>query len=141
MQSTVEFPFDCRRTFDLVADIERYPEFVPGWLSVEICRRAETTIEVRQVVRAAGVRLAFESVATLEPPHRIVIAARKGVFDVFEIEWHFDGGSRGCRVTLKTRVALRNRLLQAVLVPVLERQHREIVRSFEREAKRRYGSG
>jgi len=126
--------------FDLVADIERYPEFVPGWQSVEISGRSETMMEVRQVVRVAGFRFAFDSVAMLERPRRITIVARKRVFEVFEIVWEFDGGARGCRVTLTTHVALRNRLLQTVSVPVLARQHREIVRCFEHEAKRRYGS-
>lgn len=141
MQSTVELPFGCRQTFDLVADIERYPDFVPGWHSVEICRRSESTIEVRQVVEAAGFRFAFESVATLERPQRITIAARKGPFKAFEIQWRFEPGSRGCRVTLETRVTPSNGLLQAVLVPMLARQHREVVRCFELEAKRRYGRG
>jgi len=141
MQSTVEFPFDCRQMFDLVADIERYPDFVPGWQSVEICGRSESKMEVRQVVQVAGFQFAFESVATLERPRRIMISARKGVFDVFEIVWQFDGGARGCRVTLETNLALRSRLLQTVSVPVLARQHREIVCWFEREAKQRYEGG
>ena len=125
--------------FELVADIERYPDFVPGWRFVEVRRRTERTMEVHQVVQMAGVRLAFESLATLEPPRRITIAADTGVFEAFGIEWHFGACSGGCNVTLETRVAMRNGVLQAVLAPVLARQHRAIIRCFELEAERRHG--
>jgi ribosome-associated toxin RatA of RatAB toxin-antitoxin module len=48
MQSTAEFRFDCQRMFDLVADIERYPDFVPGWRSAVVRRRTKSTMDVHQ---------------------------------------------------------------------------------------------
>jgi coenzyme Q-binding protein COQ10 len=138
MQSTAEFRFDCQQMFDLVADVERYPDFVPGWRRVDVRRGTGKTMEVHQVVQVAGFNFAFDSSTTLDPPRRITIAADKGMFDLFEIDWQFQGCAGGCSVTLHIRVAMRNKILEAVLAPLLAQQQREIMRSFELEAERRY---
>jgi coenzyme Q-binding protein COQ10 len=137
MQSTAEFHFDCQQMFDLVADVERYPDFVPGWRLVDVRRRTEKTMEVHQVVQVAGFNFAFDSSTTLDPPRRITITADKGIFDLFEIDWQFQGGAGGCCVTLQIQVAMRNKILEAVLAPLLAQQQREIIHSFEVEAERR----
>jgi coenzyme Q-binding protein COQ10 len=123
-----------------VADIERYPDFVPGWRSAVVRRRTESTMEVYQIVQLAGFNLAFDSLTTLEPPRRITVSADTGVFDLFQIDWHFHECAEGCRVTLQIGVAMRNKIIEAVLAPLLAQQHREIMRCFEIEAERRHGS-
>lgn len=76
--------------FEFIADIERYPDFLPGWSFVAIRRRTEATMDVHQVIRMAGIRLAFESSATLERPTHITIVTESGIFKSSEIEWRFE---------------------------------------------------
>jgi coenzyme Q-binding protein COQ10 len=128
--------------FALVADIEHYPDFLPYWRSTCIRHRTETTILVHQVIRLAGLDLDFDSCATLRRPTQITITAEGGIFRFFEMRWRFYSCSNnGCSVHFETRLALRNRVLEALISPVLARQQRQIVSCFELEADRRYGRG
>lgn len=140
MDSTTEFRFDCQRMFELVADIERYPDFVPGWRFVEVRERSERAMEVHQVVQLAGLDLAFDTSTVLDPPRSITVTADAGMFDLFRIEWRFQGCADGCRVTLQIGIAMRNKLIGTMLAPLLARQQREIMRCFEVEAGRRHGN-
>jgi coenzyme Q-binding protein COQ10 len=134
--------YDCGQLFALVADIEHYPDFLPHWRSTHIRQRTETTILVHQVIRVAGLDLAFDSCATLQQPFQITIAAEGGIFRLFEMHWRFYScANNGCEVHFETRLALRNRILETLISPVLARQQRQIVRCFELEADRRYGRG
>ena len=142
MKSRATFQYDREQMFALVADIEHYPDFLPDWRSVQIREKSESTILAHQVIRVAGLDLAFDSCATLQRPLQITIAAEGGIFRHFEFHWRFNSrANRGCDVHFETRVALRNRNLEAVISPVLALRQRQIIRCFEREAIRRYGRG
>ena len=128
--------------FALVADIEHYPDFLPYWRSTHIREQTETTILAHQVIRVGGIDLAFDSCATLRQPLQITITAEDGIFRYFEMHWRFYScANNGCEVHFETRLALRNRILEAVISPLLAHQQRQIVRCFELEADRRYGRG
>ncbi len=43
-------PFSCERVFDLAADIERYPEFLPGWIAAQVLRRQTHACDVHQIL-------------------------------------------------------------------------------------------
>ncbi|HHO68225.1 MAG TPA: hypothetical protein ENK12_04245, partial [Gammaproteobacteria bacterium] len=49
---TATLSFDCRQLFELVADIERYPDFLPGWRSARVLAREGGRLHVEQVVQA-----------------------------------------------------------------------------------------
>jgi coenzyme Q-binding protein COQ10 len=128
--------------FALVADIEHYPDFLPDWRSAHIREKTESTILAHQVIRVAGLDLAFSSSATLQRPLQITITAERGIFRYFETHWRFCSRAKnGCDVYFETRVALRNRILEAVISPILARRQRQIIECFELEADRRYGRG
>jgi coenzyme Q-binding protein COQ10 len=64
-------PFGCEQVFALAADIERYPEFLSGWISARIMQRETTICHVDQEVRFGPIRLLFRSTAVLDRPRRI----------------------------------------------------------------------
>lgn len=142
MKTRTTSRYACDQMFALVADIEHYADFLPFWQSTHIREKTETTILAHQVIRVAGLDLAFDSRATLQLPFQITIAAQGGIFRLFEMHWRFYSCSNnGCDVHFETRIALRNRILEALISPVLERQQRQIIRCFELEADQRYGRG
>ncbi|MCG6867254.1 MAG: type II toxin-antitoxin system RatA family toxin [Gammaproteobacteria bacterium] len=75
------------RLFAVVADVERYPEFVPGWESARILKRDETGLTVEQQIGIGPVCKRFRSRATIEPQSRIRIASIDGPFRRLEIDW------------------------------------------------------
>jgi coenzyme Q-binding protein COQ10 len=128
--------------FALVADIEHYPDFLPEWRSAHIYEQTESTISAHQVIRVAGLDLAFSSSATLQRPSQITIVAEGGIFRYFETHWRFcSRANNGCDVHFETRVALRSQILESVISPILAHRQRQIIKCFELEADRRYGPG
>lgn len=70
-----ELPYSCEQIFDLAADIERYPEYVPLWISARILRREWNTFDVEQVLGYGPMRVTFTSHAVLQRPVRIDVRA------------------------------------------------------------------
>jgi len=75
-----ELPFAPAQIFDLVADIERYPDFLPWWISVSIIKRELDICDVEQVLGRGPVRIQFASRAVLTRPERIDITSSDGPF-------------------------------------------------------------
>jgi coenzyme Q-binding protein COQ10 len=86
--------------FDLVADVERYPEFVPGWVSARILRREGDRYWTDQVVRVAFLRQRFRTCTEIDPPHSIKVRGADGIFEKLLIRWSFLERPGGCLVHL-----------------------------------------
>jgi len=132
--------------FDLVADFESYPQFVPFCLAARIRHRAvgppgvETLIAEMEVGLGA-IREHFATRDTLDRERlRIRIVDLDGPFRGFESAWSFhDGpGGRGSRVEFSTRYEFRNPALGMALGPIFDRVFRQLAQAFERRADARY---
>ncbi len=82
-------PYTPAQLFDLVADVEKYPEFIGWFVSARIRNRHGNVLEVDQTVRFAGLRAAFTSRAVLDPLRRILISTTDFRFRTFEQRWSF----------------------------------------------------
>ncbi len=107
--------YERERLFALVSDIERYPEFVPGYRSVFVHRREDRRLYVTQTVSVLGWTSTFDSVATLDPPRVIRIETRPSGFRFMEIVWSFDAMEpEGTCVGLVIRYEAGNILIRAI---------------------------
>ena len=97
-ERTRDLPYTPEQMFELVIDVERYPEFVPGYLDVRIARREGNTLYVDQTIGLAAARLTFQSVAETTPPARISINSTNGPFKRLSVDWRFSAEPRGCNV-------------------------------------------
>lgn len=131
-------PFDAEVLFDLVADVERYPEFVPFWKEARISRReSDEVYYTEQVIGKGPVHERFRSKTVLERPHRIDVTASEEAFRHFDIHWRFDPAGKGsCHVFVRLVAEARSPLLQRVLDTMLINAPRNIVRAFEDRAHR-----
>jgi coenzyme Q-binding protein COQ10 len=115
-QETRLVPYSQEQIYAVVADIERYPEFVPGWSSARIIRREDQVCHVEQEIGLGLVQLSFASRAELRPPERIAISTTERPFRRLEIDWVFvqDPGP-GCGVRLSVDVEVSAGLLRPVV--------------------------
>lgn len=126
--------------FDLVADIERYPEFLPGWVSVRMRQRQDDLLAVDQVLGMGPIQLSFRSTARLERPQRLEIQCQSGPVRNTRIEWTFQADAwGGCHATLAVHtpaegLGLRGRLGQKVLAEGAP----NVMTHFQRRAARLY---
>ena len=137
----VDLPYSPRQVFDLVADVERYPLFLPHVASARIARREGNRLWVDQVVRVKLLRLSFSTQALLEPPSRISVVCETSPLGRFSEQWSFAEGPRGgtrlaCRTDFELRTGFLRRFSGAMLADLLQ----ATVTAFERRARQLYGT-
>ncbi len=103
-------PFSCERLFFLVLDIERYPEFVPGYQRARVLRRDTDTLDVEQSIGVGPATATFRSRAVFAPLQRIAIHTDDGPFRRLAVEWRFTPQESGCRIEISVGYALRGPL-------------------------------
>lgn len=122
---------DCERTFDVIADVGRYPEFVPGWEEVRLLRTAADSLLVDQRVRLAGVSTWVRSEATLRRPEFIHVRPADPRAKGLQLEWRLAPDSRGsCWVSLVVRGQASSRVLRLALDVMAQRVGRQWLELF-----------
>lgn len=123
------------KVFDLVADIERYPEFVPGWREARILHDQGERRQVEQAVGTGPVVLRFRTEALLERPERIDIQGGGGPLQRLHQVWRFEERAEAVtRVELWTDYSLRGGPAAAAAGPFFRQRTREVVAAFRHRA-------
>lgn len=125
--------------YDLVADIERYPEFLPWCISVVERSRTGAVIDADMAIGFKALRERFTSRVTLHPKERIEVEYLNGPFRYLNNHWVFHAHPRGCEIEFFIDFEFRSRLLQVVVGTLFNEAVRIMVRAFETRAKQLYG--
>ena len=138
-------PYTAEQIFDLVADVARYPEFLPWTAAARI--RSRTPIDGGEEIAADLVisfkvfRERFGSQVKLFPQaRRIDTAYLDGPFRYMISHWQMtpaDDG--GCLVDFSVDFEFRNPVLQRLIGVVFDQAMRRVVGAFEKRAKQLYG--
>ena len=88
--------FSNERMFDLVADVERYPEFLPLMRKATIVRRHASGYETEQTLALGPLSHRFRTRTELDMPRSIVVTSADRAFHRFDIRWAFTPTSEGC---------------------------------------------
>ena len=126
--------------FDLVADVERYPEFLPWCAGVRVIQRDDAMILADMLVGFKMVRERFTSRVSLSPPHRIDVAYLDGPFRYLDNHWIFKLRDGGCLIDFYIDFEFRSRILRAVMGPLFNEAVRRMVAAFETRAGKLYGA-
>jgi coenzyme Q-binding protein COQ10 len=131
--------------FDLVADVERYPEFVPLCRDLKVRRRTVEGEGVEVVIADMTVayklvREAFRSRVTLDRPNlQILVEYIEGPFSHLENRWTFRAtGEQTCDVEFFIDYAFRSRTLGLLMGAMFDAAFRRFTVAFERRADEVY---
>ena len=133
--------------FDLVAQVERYPEFVPFCEVLTIRgRRKEGERDVLVADMTVGYKLlreSFTSKVTLDRPALSIRADYlDGPFRTMENSWHFTPlPEGGCELSFCIQYEFRSRTLAALMGTLFDRVFRTFADAFTRRADVIYGAG
>lgn len=138
-------PYSPRQMYDLVADVARYPEFLP-WTAAARIRsitdkgdHAEMLADL--VVSFKVFRERFGSrVGLYESEYRIDTAYIDGPFKHLESRWIFHDHPDGCEVDFSVDFEFRNRILQGAAGMFFTEAMQRIVGAFENRARDLYGA-
>ncbi|MFZ0257792.1 MAG: type II toxin-antitoxin system RatA family toxin [Gammaproteobacteria bacterium] len=133
-------PYSSESIFNLIADVESYPEFVPFWHHAKIWQRSGNVYYTDQEIGIGPVRERFQSKTVLLPFAEIQITCRQGVFGRLEVCWTFtplpgDSCCVHCSLEGQTRSALLQHLFNAVFLDSIHC----VAAAFEARANQRYG--
>lgn len=137
-------PYSPEQMYDLVADVGRYPEFLP-WTSAARIRSVEEKGDHRVlladlVISFKVFRERFGSKVTLWPEKmQIDTAYIDGPFKHLESTWRFRPAPEGCEVAFEVDFEFRNRLLQGAAGMFFNEAMSRVVRAFEARAEALYG--
>ena len=132
-------PYAAQQLFDLVANVERYPEFMPWVIEARVRHRRDRTIVVEMTVGAGPLRKRFSTIATLDRPDRIDIISSDSMFDRFEQRWTFEPAAEGgTNVEYHVVFEFRSRMLQKLMGASFSDQANATMSAFKRRARRLY---
>jgi coenzyme Q-binding protein COQ10 len=132
--------------FDLVADVEHYPEFVPLCQSLTVRKRikegGKDVIVADMTVAYKLVRETFTSRVTLDRPNmQILVEYLEGPFRRLNNRWNFRAvNSSACDIDFFITYEFRSRTLGMVMGAVFDAAFRRFAAAFERRADRVYGA-
>jgi coenzyme Q-binding protein COQ10 len=138
-------PYAAGTMFDLVADCEAYPEFVPLCDSLVITGRGEEDgkeIIIAEMTVAYGpMRETFTTRDVLDRDALVIdVAYLDGPFRRFNSQWRFEpGGDDQSIVHFTVDYELRSRVMAAVAGPVIERSFHDFIEAFEARADKVHG--
>ena len=132
-------PWSCEQLFNLAADVESYPDYVPGWVSARIVERTDKRLRVEQQLGLKLLRQPFVSTAELERPRRITVHSDDGPFRCLRLEWRFEAaGLQQCRVSLSIDLQLRSSFLEPMVNSLFNLAAADIISRFEIRAHALY---
>ena len=132
-------PYTPAELFDLVADIERYPEFLPWCVGTRIRSREGNVVIADMIIGYKAFRERFTSRVTLTRPTRIDVAYSEGPFKYLTNHWIFIPEAAGTTIDFFVDFEFRSRILQALIGVVFGEAVRIMVNAFERRAQAIYG--
>jgi len=127
--------------YELVADVEKYPEFLPWILSSRILRREPNVVWVDMALGIGPLQQRFTSQGVLYPQHAIEITSSDGPFQQFRQRWDFVAAPDGHSVVRYSYdISLRSFALDLISHIALDGAMRATIDAFERRARILYGS-
>ncbi|MFI4986180.1 MAG: type II toxin-antitoxin system RatA family toxin [Alphaproteobacteria bacterium] len=135
-------PYRADQLFDLVADIERYPEFLPWCRAARVRKREGNVVIADVVIGWRVIRERFTSRDVLQRPDRIDVTYQEGPFKYLNNHWIFEAQADGsCIVDFYVDFEFHSRFLQKAMSLLFNEAVRRMVHAFEARAQVLYGAG
>jgi coenzyme Q-binding protein COQ10 len=105
-------PYTADLMYRVVADVERYPEFLPWVVALRVLSRDGDTLLAEMVVRYGALRERYTSAVILNPAaRRIDVTQTRGPFRTLENHWRFTPKGASCEIGFSIAFEFRSRLL------------------------------
>ena len=137
-------PFTAQQMFDLVADVEAYPQFLPLCESLTVLARREdgtnTVLDARMGVGYKAIHEKFTSRVTLMPAApSILVEYLDGPFRRLENRWRFVSVDGGSDIDFYVDYEFRSPVLALLMGVMFDKAFRQFAGSFEDRARKVYG--
>jgi len=133
-------PYSASQVYDLVADVERYPEFLPWCTDARVLDREGEMVTAQLALARGKVSARFTTRNRLVPGEFLEMRLLEGPFRALEGRWDFRPiGDAGSRVELRMMFETQGSLAGILLGPVFEGICNQLIDAFAQRARRIYG--
>ena len=133
-------PYSPDQLFDLVADVKRYPEFLPWVAATRIRSDSETLMIADLAVGFKSLKETFTSRVTKQRPRKILVEYVEGPLKYLKNDWEFEPDGRGgTRLGFCVDFAFKSRVFEAIAGQMFDRALRRMIAAFEARAHALYG--
>lgn len=140
VERSVLVPFSATQMFDLVAQVEKYPEFMPWCGGAVVSDRNERGMQASITIALAGIRQTFTTRNQHDYPNKIELELVEGPFSELTGEWVFLAlAPDACKVLFSLNYAFSSRTLEALVGPIFNRIAASFIDSFTQRAQAVYG--
>jgi coenzyme Q-binding protein COQ10 len=140
-QETRHLPYTAEQMFDLVADVKRYPEFLPWVSAMRVRQDGDTETLADMIVGFKGLRETFTSRVQKSRPDRITVDYVDGPLKQLHNDWRFRNEEGGCAVDFLVDFTFKNRVFEMLAGQVFGQALRRMIGAFETRAAVLYGAG
>lgn len=133
-------PYTHQQLYDLVADIESYPKFIPWCEAARVWGREGDVVLAELAVRFKGVSGKYTSRVLLdEANYKISVELAEGPFEHLYQNWKFSMASSGTKVEFDIDFALRSKFLEKIVGPMFYATCEKMMVAFKARAEELYG--
>jgi coenzyme Q-binding protein COQ10 len=135
-----QLPYSAEQMFDLVADVARYPEFLPWVVGARVRSDSEHEMIADLLVGFNALREKFTSRVLKVRPLEIKVHYLDGPMRDLDNIWHFRSIEGGCELDFTVQFTFRNAMFERLAGQYFDRAFRKMVGAFEDRANALYGS-
>lgn len=133
-------PYSCEQMFNLVNDIERYPEFLDWCSCAEIIEYTANEIVAELTISYSGIDKSFTTRNSLMSSNKIMMNLVEGPFKHLTGSWDFIAiNNQGCKVEFKLDFEFSNYFVSLMFGKVFQEIAEKIVNNFSKRAQDVYG--
>lgn len=140
-QESRTLPYSAEQVFDMVADIEKYPEFLPWVIALRVKSDSETEAVADMIVGFKGLRETFSCRVSKDRPRQVKVSYIDGPMKHLDNEWNFEDVDGGCRVDFMVDFAFKNRMFEMLAGQFFDKAFRKMTTAFETRAAELYSAG
>jgi coenzyme Q-binding protein COQ10 len=141
IRETRILPYSAEQMFDLVADVARYPEFLPWVIATRVKSDSGTEMVADMLVGFKALREKFTSKVIKARPDRLEVIYLDGPMRDLDNVWHFRALPQGgCELDFCVDFSFKNKMFEMLAGQYFDRAFRKMVAAFETRADELYGS-
>lgn len=133
-----KLPYSREQLFDLVADVEKYPEFLPWCADGKIIRRETSALIGQITVQKSAFRKSFTTRNEFVYPEYMNLTLIEGFLSQLNARWEFHQLPDGCEVRYQMNIEVPF-FLKPILESVIQQMSEKMVDAFAQRAKAIYG--
>jgi len=139
IQKSAIMSHSAEQMFQLVNDIEKYPEFLPWCSRATMLQHDETQIKAELVLSKGGLEKSFTTINTLTPSVQMVMELVDGPFKHLKGTWDFQMlGEHECQVELDLEFQFSSKMIAMVFGPFFQQAANKLVDAFVTRASEIY---